>query len=69
MNYQRLAELMPAEDKDKMLELYSTKYLTPSQDALFALWNKHTGANIRISCNKCRARLLKTISRFLQTIR
>ena len=69
MNYARLAEVMPEDDKSKMLELYKTKYLAASQDALFLLWKKHTDADIKIRCSKCRLRLINAISKYLTIVR
>jgi hypothetical protein len=69
MKIHQLAEQITEEDKIKMLELYKTKYISASQNALFLLWMKYTGVREKTSCSKCRSRLMTQISKFLTIVR
>lgn len=69
MTIYNLAEKMTPEDKIRMLELYRTKYIAASQQALFLIWMRYTGQTENLSCSKCRSRLMTTISKFLTIVR
>ena len=69
MTIHQLAETMDTVDKEKMLELYKTKYIAASQQALFLIWMRYTGQTENLSCSKCRSRLMTTISKFLTIVR
>lgn len=68
MTVHDLSLKMTAEDKQKMRELYSKKYIAATQHALFLLWMKYTGVREELSCPKCRSRLLQTITKFMRII-
>jgi hypothetical protein len=69
MTIHQLADKMDSADKQKMLDLYKTKYIAASQEALFLIWIRYTGQKENIKCSKCRSRLMTTISKFLTIVR